>query len=44
MTESEIARLEMLSYKRQGNLFGYKQAKRHYERLLRRERLSKRSG
>lgn len=38
MTELEKAKADMDFYRHKGG-FGYKQAKRHYERVLRKERM-----
>lgn len=37
MTPLQKAKAEMDFFKSKGNHFGYKQAKKHYERLLRKE-------
>lgn len=39
MTETEKAKAQVDAFRKNGNYFGYKQAKKHYERLLRKERL-----
>ena len=38
------AKAEMKRFKEKGNRFGYKQAKAHYERLIRKKRLNERSA
>lgn len=40
MTPLQKAKADMDFFKQKGNFFGYKQAKKHYERLLRKERIN----